>query len=227
MNDFEPTPETDPARSECAGSIAALQSLLDGEHYWDTADAASHRAICLVCREELTLAGSLNRLTSDVVVPTQLGDRVLEGALRSRRLRVYGRFFASVTALAACVLVAVFAFRKDEVPDPGTGVVAILPAPKPDPLPKIEPKKPLGESMSEARDAIVNLTIRTANETKDQSNRLAATPKMPTAKNPGEGLEPLADVRTGASRSVEPVQNSAKRAFNFLIRAADPPDRRQ
>ena len=227
MNDFEPTPETDPARSECAGSIAALQRMLDGEFRWDVPEAASHRAICLVCREELALAASLNRLTSHVVVPTQLGDRVLENALRSRRLRTYGRFAAGATALAACVLVAVFSFRKDDVPDPGTGAVAILPAPKPDPLPKVEPKKPLGESMSEARDAIVNLTIRRANETKDQSNRLVATPKMPAATNPGDGLEPLADVRTGATRSVEPVQNSAKRAFNFLIRAADPPDRRQ
>lgn len=227
MSEFESTSEVDPVRLECAESIAALQRMLDGKHAWDTSEASSHRANCIVCREELSLAASLNRLGSDVVVPTQLGDRVLESALRSRRLRTYGRFVAAASALAACVLVAVFIFRKDEVADPVPGPVAILPTPKPDTLPKVEPKKPLGESMSEAREALVKLSRRPANDTKDQFNWLMPEPRMPVAKNPGDGLEPLADVRTGASRSVEPMQNSAKRAFNFLIRAADPPDRRQ
>ena len=45
-------------------------------------------------------------------------------------------------------------------------------------------------------------------------------------RTPGEGLEPLADARTGAARSVEPIRDSARRAVNFFLRAADPPSRK-
>jgi hypothetical protein len=35
----------------------------------------------------------------------------------------------------------------------------------------------------------------------------------------------LADARTGAAKSVEPLRNSARRAVNLFLRAADPPNR--
>ena len=40
---------------------------------------------------------------------------------------------------------------------------------------------------------------------------------------PDERLEPLADARTGATRSMEPFAESARRAVNFFLKAADPP----
>jgi hypothetical protein len=77
--------------------------------------------------------------------------------------------------------------------------------------------------MSEARDAIVSAARRTAEETRDQSAMLVPTPKMPDTPTSSGSLESLADARTGAARSVEPIRNSAVRAFDFFVRTADPP----
>jgi hypothetical protein len=67
--------------------------------------------------------------------------------------------------------------------------------------------------------------MRTAAETRDGSARLLPSPKMPELPDTGEHLEPLADARTGAARSVEPLTSSARRAVNFILGAADPPSR--
>lgn len=228
MSDLDPITDPDPARPGCAAGQAALQRLLDGEPAWDTPEAAAHRASCTDCREELALAGSLARLPADVVVPAGLTDRVVSSAVAAHRRRRVLRYGGIGVALAASVLVAVVAFRPWETKEPQPGPVAVLP-PKPEPVPPQPapaPPKPLGESVAEARDALVSLTKRTANETRDQSALLVPAPKMPEPTDPAEGLEPLADARTGAARSVEPIAGSARRAFNFFLKAADPPDRR-
>jgi hypothetical protein len=222
MSDFDPIAEPDPARPECAAGQAALQRLLDGETDWDSPEAAAHRATCVACREELVLAGSLPK-PSAVVVPADLTDRVLNRALAARQRSRITRFAGVGAAIAASVVVAIIAFRPPPAPTPEQGV-AIVPAPKVDP-PQPAPAKSLGESVSEARDAIVSLTNR-AVETKDRSARLLPNPQMPDTPDVGERLEPLADARTGAARSVEPIGDSARRAFNLFIRAADPPQRR-
>ena len=54
---------------------------------------------------------------------------------------------------------------------------------------------------------------------------LFPNPKLKDMPEPGEGLEPLADARAGAAKSVEPIRTSARRAFNLFLRAADPPNR--
>jgi hypothetical protein len=80
--------------------------------------------------------------------------------------------------------------------------------------------------MSEARDAIVQLTRRAATETRDTPAGLIPSPTLTTdVPDPSGGLEPLADARAGAARSVEPMRNSARRAMNLFLRAADPPNR--
>src|SRR5262249_45064592 len=104
------------------------------------------------------------------------------------------------------------------------GPVAI--APKVDPQIANGPTKPLGESVSEARDAIVSLASRTATETRDQSTKLMPTAKMPEPPVGDNRLEPLAEARTGAARTVEPIRDSARRALSFFARAAEPSQRR-
>lgn len=228
MSDPDPIADPDPARPGCAAGQAALQRLLDGEPAWDAPGAAAHRASCPDCREELALAGSLVRVPADVVVPAGLADRVLSSAVAAHRRRRLLRYGGIGVALAASVLVAVVAFRPRDQEEPQPGPVAVLPPPRPEPVPPQPapaPPKPLGESVAEARDALVSLTRRTANETRDQSALLVPNPKMPEPADPSEGLEPLADARAGAARSVEPITGSARRAFNFFLKAADPPDR--
>ena len=94
--------------------------------------------------------------------------------------------------------------------------------PTPKPMPHGDPPKPLGDSVTEARDALVSLTKRTATETRDRSASCMPDPKLPDMPDAGDGLEPLADARTGAARSVEPIRDSARRAVNFFLRGRRP-----
>lgn len=222
MAGFEPSNEI--TRPECAAGQVALQRMLDGEANWDSREAAAHRAMCLPCREEMALAGSLTQ-TQSLVVPAELTDRILNSAVSARRQATVARWAGVGVALAASVVIAVVVMRppqsKQEVRS-----VAIAPAKRIEPsAPKVDPPRPLGDSMNEARDAIVSLTKRTATETRDQSAMLVPKPKMPEPPAPGGAMEPLADARAGAERSVEPIRNSARRALNFFARAADPPQR--
>jgi len=221
MTEFESI--NDVARPECAVGQAALQRLLDGESAWDSPDAAAHRSVCVACREELALAGALSQSES-VVVPVELTDRILKSAVSARRRTMMMRWTGVGVALAASIVVAVVAIR---LPESKQNVVSVARAPTPPPAPKVDPPKPLGDSMNEARDAFVSLTRRTATETRDQSAMLIPMPKVPEPPAGGGGMESLADARTGAARSVEPIRDSAKRALSFFARAADPPQRPQ
>lgn len=219
MTEFDPTPEPDPARPACEPARAALQRLLDGEPTWDAPEAAAHRAGCVDCREELALARSLARLPAPVF-PAELAGRVHAATVTAHRRRRFVRHAAG-GALAASVLVAVFALR----PTPQTVIEWRTAAAVARPKNEGVAAKPLGEAVSEARDALVSLTRRTAAETQATSAVLIPSPKMPDVPDGGDGLEPLAEARAGAARSVEPIQTSARRAFNLFLRAADPPNK--
>jgi hypothetical protein len=225
MNDFQPICECDPTRPECAVGQTALQRFLDGEADWDNPEAAAHRLVCVACREELALVGLFQQPTA-VIIPADLSDRVLTRAISAHRRAWAFRYAGAAMTMAAAVVVAVFAFRPPPPNDIESRPVAIMPATKLDLPPSELPPKPLGESVSEARDAIVSLTKRTANETRDQSALLLPNPKMPETPSAGDGLDPLADARAGAARSVEPIRDSARRALSFFARPAEPPQRR-
>lgn len=230
MTDFDPTTDPDPARPGCEPGQSALQRLLDGEAAWDSPAAAAHRAACADCREELALARSMIRLPPDVIVPVGLTDRVLSAAGQAHRRRRLARYAGAGAALAASVLVVWLARppRAVNPPDNGNAVAAVPPPRADDPAPHpAAPQKPLGEAVSEARDALVTLTRRTTSEPGERIGWLIPAPKLSNGPEAGDELQPLADARTGAARSVEPIRDSARRAVNFFIRAADPPDRAQ
>ena len=225
MTDFDPIAEPDPARPGCEPGQSALQRLLDGEPSWDTPEGAAHRAACADCREELVLARSLVRLPATVPVPAGLSDRIVRGAIAARRRRNLLRIAGVGAALAAGVLVVIWANRpRPEVPTQDGPDLVVAPGPTPEPV-AAAPQKPLGESVSEARDAIVLLTKRTATEPGERIGKLVPTLKPAEGPDTSDELQPLADARTGAARSVEPIRESARRAVNFFMRTADPPDR--
>jgi len=225
MSEFDPISEVDPTRPECAAAQAALQRLLDGEGDWDSPAAASHRTSCVACRDELALARSFSHLPA-AVVPAEMTARILNASVSSHRRRRALRWTAAGLALAASVVIAVVVLRPSGPvhPDPGPTIVQV-PPPKVEPEPRVAPQKPLGDSVSEAREAFVSLTRRTATEPRDRISQLLPDPKMPENPDTTEGLEPLADAGTGAARSVEPLRDSAGRAVNFFLRAASPPSR--
>lgn len=213
MTPFDPTPPAaDLARPGCEAGRAALQRFLDGDPAWDTPAADAHRAACADCRDELALARGFVRLPAPVV-PSDLASRVFAAAVSDRRRRRRLRFAGAGLSLAASLLVGVFAVRS-RVDAQTVEEKSYTLAP---------PAKPLGDAMAEARDALVALSKRTANETRDRSILLIPPAKLPDMPGADERLEPLADARTGAARSVEPIAASARRAVNFFLRAADTP----
>lgn len=221
MNEFEPINERDPARPGCAIGQAALQRLLDGDADWDSPDAAAHRAECVACREELLLAGAFNRPAS-IVVPSELTDRVVSTAVNSHRRRQAIRYFGAAACVFAATLLFLLAVQPAQNVQSIPGRVEVAKAPTVEPSVANPPPKPLGESVVEARDAIVSLTKRTASGTRDQSAMLMPNPKMPETPKANDGLDPLAEARAGAAKSVEPIRSSAVRALDFFVRAAEP-----
>ena len=224
MADFDPIAEADPTRPGCEAGQTALQRLLDGEPAWDSPDAAAHREQCPDCRDELSLARSMARLPANAVVPAGLADRVVQRSVAAHRLRQLVRYVGVGVALAASVLVAVLVIGPGKEPgpdrEPAPSFAQAPPSPEPGP-----PPRPLAEAVGEVRDALVQLTSRTANEPRERFGQLLPAPKLPGPPDAADDLQPLADARTGAARSVEPIAESARRAVNFFLRAADPPDR--
>jgi hypothetical protein len=221
MSDFEPIADPDLARPGCKPARAAIQRLLDREPNWDSPEAAAHRAGCRDCREELALARSMSGALTPPAFPSELTGRVVNSAVSAHRKRRLTRYAGAGAVVAASVLVAVLVLQPRTQTITETRTVATVTKPTDRPA----PQKPLGEAVSEARDALVSLTRRTASETRDTSASLVPSPKLPDMPDAGAGLEPLADARAGAARSVEPIQTSARRALNLFLRAADPPNK--
>jgi predicted anti-sigma-YlaC factor YlaD len=219
MTDRDPI--TDPARPGCDPAQAALQRLLDGEANWDCSEAAAHRAACVDCREELALARRLRGAVAQPAFPSELTNRVVGAAVTQYRRGRMVRYAGLGAALAASILVAAVVFQPSRQTITETRSVASLPLPKDG----AAPSKPLGDAVSDARDALVSLTRRTANETRATSVALVPDPKLPNVPDSGVGLEPLADAQVAAARSVEPIKTSARRALNLFLRAADPPNK--
>lgn len=221
MTDADTTTDRDPARPGCEVAQAALQRLLDRDAPWDSPEAAAHRTGCIACRDELALAHTLTAVPREVVVPSGLSGRIVTGAIKSDRRRRMARYAAIGGALAASVVAATILLQPPAQTITERPSVAMLPRPKDQPA----PTRPLGESVSEARDALVSLTRRTANETRDTSVSLIPNPKLPDMPTAGDRLEPLANAPSSAAKSVEPIKTSAQRAVNLFLRAADPPNR--
>jgi len=217
----ERDPITVPARSGCDASQAALQRMLDGDSPWDSTEAAAHRAACVDCREELALARLLPGAVAQPTFPSELTNRVVGAAVAHHRRGRIVRYAGFGAALAASILVAAIAFQPSRQTITQTPSVASLPRPKDD----VAPAKPLGEAVSEARDALVSLTRRTATQTRATSVALVPNPKLPDVPDSDDGLESLTDAQAGAARSVEPIRTSARRAVNLFLRAADPPNK--
>src|SRR5262249_27722884 len=150
----------------------------------------------------------------------ELTDRVLNTAVSAHRRRGAIRYAGAGLALAASIMLAGGKFQPTQTVVSVPGPVAA--APKGEPQNANGPTKPPSQSGPEARDAIVSLASRTATETRDQSTKLIPTAKMPETPAGDDRLEPLAEARTGAARSVEPIRDSARRAISYFARAAEP-----
>lgn len=207
MNQPDATTDFDPSddRRECQPAMAALQRLLDGEPLGDVAQVEMHRSTCVDCREEWALAHQLLRPIPAIVVPSGLVEASLSAVLADRRSSRRRRWMGAAMALAASVAIAVVVVR----PPVDRQQVALVSI-DPKPAPVVAAKKPNTDPIADARQALASL-----------SRSLPSTIETPRLNldmtDPVDPLEPLADARNGAERSIQPFADSARRAVNLFL----------
>lgn len=223
-----------------------LQRELDGEASAVDADRAGHLATCADCRQLQAASSRLQmglRLRSAPTVPADLTSRIVVGVLADRRRRQNRRrLVAGALALAASILVAVWASSAWDRPSGDNRVAVEEPPAEPDfisnmlaatqelsvrtvaTLPRIPDVESIQSTVSDATTAVGDLTSQTVDATVARTKAL-----LPTIEGPL--LPPMADasplepataslVETGQSMTAgfEPVTNSAKRAFSMFRR---------
>lgn len=234
----------------CIESQDLLQRRLDGESVLDTAALQRHLAVCADCRRLHAAAGRLEeglKLLPRLTAPPELAANLAARVLAERRSRQQLRRLRMTSVLAASVLLALLVAYPWSPSGKGHWLVRIahewflaqseqpLPPPEwPSPTNKAPPAMPapsLRESFAEAGAAVVALTRRTRTETVEQTRLLTDT--LPTTVPikvweavPAAPELPMGSVwqETGqrVSAGLEPVTNSAVRAFKMFVRETAP-----
>jgi hypothetical protein len=227
-----PTPQPGREPLACDAFLVRATESLDrpGENL--EPDVLAHAEACDPCRAWLRAVRVLRQgleVRARPVPPEGLSDRILEAALADRRAarrEWLVRRFAPVAALAAAVVVVAWIAVSQFGSPPGPG-----PAPPPEVVavpegvrePAGSPPHPLPslrDSLSEAGTALVGLTRRTAEETR----QLLPTPgPLPTGEvrmlaSLDPAAQSLAEARQGAAEGLSPVTGSARRAMDLFLR---------
>jgi predicted anti-sigma-YlaC factor YlaD len=203
-----------------------VQERLDGGDFDAPPAFDEHLRACPACAALNGAAVRLSeglRLLAPPAPPPDLAARIVARLTRKGRLRrPRGRRVAVPLALAACLLVAIAA-RLYWPRSP-------TPADKPGSGPVVEQKKPappdpvdLRASVDEAKQAVVALTARTADEAVDRARRLLP-PAPATPAPPPAPAQALREAGEGVSDGLEPVTNSARRAVDLFLRELPPMD---
>jgi hypothetical protein len=208
----------------CLQCQQLLQDRLDGLPPTDTAGMNRHLADCPRCRGERSAAGRLEeglRLLSPPMAPGRLSDRIVSAVcddqLRRRRVRRLVRLGLAVAASLLLVLTMADHRRLPPVS---------FPPPKPQgPVVGRPPGPSLRQSVAEASTAVVDLAGRTADQTVGQSRLLLPVVMAPPLETLPDPLAPmqtpmrsLREAGQGVSSGLEPVADSARRAFDMVLR---------
>lgn len=223
----------------CHASRQLLQERLDGVPV-ESPDWLEHLRQCPDCR---TLEAASRRLLEGMaqlaapLPPPDLASRIAERVVLDRRRarRRVRRRWAVTLALAASLFIAL-SLRLDwrgqttSVESRHQAPVATKNSPAP-PETVGEPPS-LREAVTEASAAVASLTSHTAGETVESTRWLV--PKVSAPELPKVDLEsiepptgPLREAGQGVSTGLEPVTNSARRAFGLFLRELPPMDEEQ
>lgn len=223
----------------CHVSRQLLQERLDGVPV-ESPDWLEHLRRCPDCR---ALEAASRRLLEGMgllaspLPPTELASRIADRVVLDRRRtrRRARRRWAVTLALAASLFVALalrLEWRGQSTDAEGRhpAPVATKNAPAP-PEPAGEPPS-LREAVTEASAAVAALTSHTAVDTVESTRWLV--PKVSAPELPKVDLEsiepptgPLREAGQGVSTGLEPVTNSARRAFGLFLRELPPMDEQQ
>jgi hypothetical protein len=213
----------------CADFQAGLQASLDGTLSTDAGEWDRHLASCQGCRELSVAAGRLRnglRRLEPPTPPLGLANQIVSHALAARRTRLRRRVLA-VTALAAGLLVAATLYvllPQSNVPSvPGNDNVVQVP-------PVSQPIASLRDSVAEAGSALAELTQRAADDTFGQTRSLVSGTVKAASFDENRVLQDTLDPPARSLREagqtvtmgLEPVTQSARRAFDLFLRDLPP-----
>jgi len=205
----------------CLQCQQLLQDRLDGLPPTDTAEMNRHLAACPRCRGEHGAAGRLEeglRLLSPPLPPARLSERIVSAVrddqVRRRRVRRVVRL--GLAAAACLLLVLTMADHRPLPPTVLSTQYSVLSTQK---------GPSLRESVAEASTAVVDLAGRTADQTVGQSRLLLPVVLAPPLETPADPLAPmqtpmrsLREAGQSVSSGFEPVADSARRAFDMVLR---------
>ena len=196
-----------------------LRRRLDGETVVEPAGLAAHLAACGECRALQAAARRLElglRLLRPTVPPADLSDRFVVSVLAEGRAARRRRYVVQVgLALAASVFVAVLVglWANREIKDENV-------RPQPPGFARQEPRpeaQPAASSLRESLTEVAGLTLRRADETV-RNLLLDAVPNDPKASPLSSSVATLREAGNGVTAGLEPVTDSARRAFDRFLR---------
>jgi hypothetical protein len=206
-----------------------LNRHLDGEAAADALPAHARH-----CRDCAALYHGAQRLAQALpylkppAPPRELKDFILLEMREANRRRFTLRVHLTATSLAAAmmllVLVPSFFWPRPLPTKSGEQVVVANTQPPPE-----APQANLRDTVNQASQAVTQLTARTADETVGQTKSLwpMMTPPLDDWDKPPQlepSARPLTETGQSAVVAIEPVTNSAKRAFGMLLHDMQPAD---
>jgi hypothetical protein len=200
-----------------------LQEVLDNEALAaDRPEVEAHLAACAACRELFQMAQQLRQALRGALPPAPpagFADRVTARLMQSRRRRQRWWAGAAAGALAASLLAwLLVSALLPTGREPPVGELVSPVVPKLD-LPP-EPRPSLAGQLRDARDATLTLTRQVAQDTARQASILI--PRVPEPAEPVPHLPAppaaLPDMGRAAAVGLEPVTDSARRAWDVLWR---------
>lgn len=207
----------------CRPTVGHLQRVLDGEGPAAALDIDEHARTCALCRSRIAAARLLQSSLATPLespVPSGFADRILASVRDDRQAQVRQRTFLVATglgaALAASLLLVGWLNRSPKAisEHPGNNMVQAAPETRP---------VRIGDEFSKVGQAILG-SSRPITEPVGRAPEMfshLANSLTPSAA-PAEDFEParrsLTELPDAARASLEPVTDTAQKAFSRLIR---------
>jgi hypothetical protein len=229
-----PTDPFDPARlvsPVCRPTVERLQAVLDGELPADALDADPHPTVCAACRERIAAARMLISVLATAAptpVPTGMNERILRAVTEDRYSRIRRRAYvysggAALAIAATILLVGWLTNSPNPLPVPvlpySPDIAKGLPtAPEPRPAKPIR----LGDEFSKAGNALRDVPKSITDSTSAAPELFAAvsdafTRPMSAVVDMDPPSSTLSDIPDAARTGLEPVTDTAQKAFTRLI----------
>ncbi|HEV3146452.1 MAG TPA: hypothetical protein VGZ47_21375 [Gemmataceae bacterium] len=229
---------SNPGSPECRQFDEALQRYLDGGEFDLSPELLAHRTACPACSSQFQAAVLLRSAIKRVPAPmpsatwtnVTMAAMLTDESPSLHRPPIGLRVIAWVS-IAAALLVAVAIIRPwslDRFNGRSLAVRTPVSQPPPPILDESHSDSPvyLDKGLSEARSIVAEVTRRTADSAVEPTRNLlpAESPPSPLAVRDSlpRAVEPatesLEDIRHGAASGLEPMANSARRAFSMFMK---------